>query len=117
MFGKFLIDRKTWGRGRNTYEHSPSSELLDGDGYRCCLGFVGKQCGIKDSDLLYEGTPADCVSKFLFPSFLIAKNSELNSNEGNLLMEINDDPYTSDHYKEKKIKHIFQQYGYEVNFI
>jgi hypothetical protein len=45
---KFVVDRRTWYRG----EGSSDSRLLTEDGKRCCIGFVGQQCGIPDGALL-----------------------------------------------------------------
>ncbi len=45
---KFIVDRRTWFRGQGSDE----SLLLNRDGQRCCIGFVGAQCGINDTLLL-----------------------------------------------------------------
>lgn len=44
----FIVDRSKWYRGQG----STNSKLLREDGTRCCIGFVGNQCGIEDANLL-----------------------------------------------------------------
>ena len=54
---KLTIDRKTWMNADNLANLKVSS-LLTADGRRCCLGFLGRACGIPDSEMRGVGTPA-----------------------------------------------------------
>lgn len=45
------IDRRYWARG-----NYPSTRLLDDRQMRCCLGHLGRACGVPDSELEGHGT-------------------------------------------------------------
>lgn len=51
------IDIPNWLRG-----DSDSSVLLDHEGARCCLGFVGERVGFSDAELLGRTSPAKIES-------------------------------------------------------
>lgn len=113
---KFTVDRKTWYRGNGPKE----SRLLRVDGMRCCLGHVGKQCGIVDEELLSKSVPPDVnnsVSKF--PQWLqepYRRPREDVSDMGNAT-DINDEETFSDVVRESKLKAIFAKNGDELEFI
>lgn len=48
---EFVIDRKTWARGRYG-----ESYLLSHTGQKCCLGFFAESCGIAQDKLLGVST-------------------------------------------------------------
>lgn len=103
----FRIDRLTWYRGQSDYE----SKLLREDGTMCCLGQVGQQCGILDSNLLNKTSPIDCseVPRKQFPSILlkITESSRQNSSVCDRLMQANDSTDIGDIKRERRIEEIF----------
>lgn len=54
-----MIDLKTWLRG----EGEEASRLLrPSDLKRCCLGFLGRACGIDDAYMFDKGGPVSVVA-------------------------------------------------------
>lgn len=53
---KLKIDRSKWLRGG-------PGRLLDEAGMMCCLGFLGKACGINKADMLHVGQPSEISSE------------------------------------------------------
>jgi len=66
MITQFEIDRSKW---RFANHGNGITNLLNSYGYMCCLGFLGRACGIKDSELSQVGKPSqvDDEWKKLFP--------------------------------------------------
>ncbi len=107
----FTIDRNTWYRGQSYAR----SRLLKKNGQMCCLGQVGRQCGISDKALIHNGTPQCSDECGKFPTFLVRNG--LNTATCEKLMTINDDRKTKDPEREEFIKKEFKKRGYLVTFI
>lgn len=107
---KFIVDRKTWYRGKGNIE----SKLLRNDGMRCCIGFVGKQCGIDDSLLLGHAAAFQAPTTDKWPIWFKV---------GNLAYplatayQINDDPDIRDVTREEKLALLFAENGDEIEFV
>lgn len=56
---KLSIDRGRWVNGANRTGRNPSM-MLNGQGNKCCLGFLASAEGLKDEELLYREYPKDC---------------------------------------------------------
>lgn len=106
----FTVYRKTWYRGHGTAD----SRLLREDGMRCCLGHVGKQCGLRDAELLGVISPRGNAA---FPTFLIDGEAfRGNSKTCSDMMEINDDRSISDTEREAKLTEIAAANGITLIF-
>lgn len=112
---KLTIDRKEWSRGDND-----SALLKVSDGKRCCLGFLAKECGYSDSDMLGTCTPASLVygrgKDNLFPGGLVKELRD--SHVTNALMRINDRSDLKDEEdREMRLAVLFKEIGIEVEFV
>lgn len=104
------IDRKTWANGDQlTLMGDPvESILLDSTGSRCCLGFLGKACGLEDDQLRGIGTPMSAGTLSTAAEFAKAwpkgvldpmppKVFQNNSQWTTIAVMLNDAPVRSDH--------------------
>jgi hypothetical protein len=108
---KYIVDRRTWYRGMTD---DGNSLLLRSDGKRCCIGFVGQQCGIVDEELLNKGTVYKAPSA-LWPDWM--KESKINfGTDIALAYETNDTVRLTDESREAILKKIFARNGDEIEF-
>lgn len=118
---KFIIKRSEWLRGG-----IPSTQLLNREGEKCCLGFFSLACGIDSKYIQGVATPADICRIFFttpklndkFPEWVLASshNATINSSDINSLMCINDDKDINDSKREENIKEIFAKHNITVEF-
>lgn len=109
----FTVKRSEWYRGKGAEE----SKLLREDGKRCCIGFVGQQCGLTDERLLYVSS----VSKTLdygeachkWPKWMLKKWSM----EIQEAYTVNDRESITDGEREAQLKEIFKRNGDEIVFV
>lgn len=107
---EFVIDRKKWYRGKG----AAGSRLLRDDGTMCCLGQVGRQCGLKPKDIKGKGSPRR-VESDKFPEWLT--NGIENTDACLSAMQINDRIGIKDAYRERRLKAIFKKHGATLTFI
>ncbi len=111
----FVVDRKTWYRGKGGEE----SKLLRADGTRCCIGFVGQQCGIADIKLRgiaeVHGTSEDSRVAESWPTW-IQDDSGVNDDIADAYA-INDDEELSDVVREDKLSKLFAKHGDTIRFV
>jgi hypothetical protein len=109
----FTVDRAKWVSGGD--EHAVGkgkSALVNKNGFRCCLGFVANQCGVRLKDMLNVPMP-------YFINKPTTRMLEVFP-EGNYALqdkaaEINDSrsPVKT---RERKLVKLFARYGYLLNF-
>lgn len=61
---KLILDYSKWrcgGEGVYSIGHG-DTQLLNAEGFLCCLGQFGQQCGIPDEDLLGNEEPIECCT-------------------------------------------------------
>jgi hypothetical protein len=111
----FTVHRSTWYRGHFGQQDS-SSKLLRPDGQRCCIGFVGQQCGIPDGQLLDRGTVAVCdIDSYMkFPGWM---RSELEPSEIENAYNTNDHSQITDAEREEELIEIFARNGDTLVFV
>jgi hypothetical protein len=68
---KVIIDTKTWHRGQN---FGYNTSLLNKDGNKCCLGFLGSACGIEDNYLLNKAYPSGVNREHITNAYLEGDN-------------------------------------------
>lgn len=110
---KFVVDRRTWYRGKG----ERWSRLLTPKGMRCCIGFVGAQCGIPDSDLLRKKAIFGYLGILVngeWPAWIIGCGT--GSADLGYAYEINDNPSIDDATRERRLKEIFANNGDEIVF-
>lgn len=121
---KLVIDRSKWLRGK------PGDGVLlrPEDGRMCCLGFLGRACGLTEGEINSQGCPQDTESA-LWPAWLVAigeLEEDDNEEEGREfadtatalhLMTINDSDKVSDDARERAIAEELAQHGVEVEFV
>jgi hypothetical protein len=105
----FIVKRSSWYRGHG----SDPSRLLREDGQRCCIGFVGQQCGVSDDivrGIAQVTDIADLNNQEKFPAWM-----QMNSKVGEAY-ETNDDSCIDDRLREATLKEIFAENGDSISF-
>lgn len=121
---KFTVDRSTWVAGRpKTFDSEKSTDspvwcgkgftcLLNGKGFRCCLGHVCKQLGIADTRLSSTASPYILrVKKPLFSEYFLSRAMTEEA------VIINDDEFTTLEEKEYRLRQLFLDNDHEIEFI
>ena len=78
----FSIDRAKWGKGR----------LHNEDGSMCCLGFLGRACGVTPKEMGCSGYPFSVKgsAKAKFPEWVRSDVTSIGSNDVERLVAFND---------------------------
>lgn len=109
---KFTVDRKTWYRGRG----GSGSRLLRKDGMMCCLGHIGKQCGLKEKDLLNFTSPSRTQkNRSKWPTKLLTPT--MNSHICMKMMRVNDEIHNNSKRREDELKKLAVEANFELEFI
>jgi hypothetical protein len=134
------IDRSKWRSGGNGKEGEQlktqtgrgKTQLLNHEGYMCCLGFLGAQLGITDTRLLGATVPADIsyppncnifdeeIKKLPnpFETIDIAEKFATTTNFFNEAMWANDHKTDQNELREREVKIAFKKYlDCEVTFV
>lgn len=127
---KLIINRSKWRTGgeaedgNSAYTGKGPTQLLNSDGFMCCLGMVCEQMGIPRTHFLDILHPEDVLGLAKFESinnFLVYK-SDVREEYSNTLfacnaMNINDDVNITSEEREAKLKEHFATKGIEIEFI
>jgi hypothetical protein len=123
---RVVIDRATWDipENRKAIGVEDGSLLLNPEtGFRCCLGFLGKACGI--ADRLLSGAPEpQSVESDLWPAGLLdgvdGYENDAFANETDpaqdVLMETNDSEFTALSIREERIAETGIKAGIKFTF-
>jgi len=113
---KLVIERAKWYRGM------VGSRLLDGDGQKCCLGFYGLACGLKEKQLLGRGEPCE-VRSDLWPDTCVTYLADaeyvarwFQTSWTTKAIQINDDETSSPKSRERDLIAHFAKVGVDVEF-
>jgi hypothetical protein len=117
---KLTIDRNLWLRGLG-----PDSCLLDSCGKSCALGFLAKDLGYSDAEILNREGPDYILSDagVRFPDSLVKRverKEDIWSAPTEIAVQIistNDDATLNDLERESKIIQLFQKADIEVEFV
>jgi hypothetical protein len=117
---KLTIDRNRWLRGLG-----PDSCLLDSCGKSCALGFLAKDLGYSDAEILNKEGPDYILSDagVRFPESLVKRverKEDIWSSPTEIAVQIistNDDATLNDLEREAKIIQLFQKAEIEVEFV
>ena len=111
---RFVIDRTKWLRGKGT------GILLNEEGCRCCIGFVGSQLGIEDDDLLniFCLRGVDGIGSMARTCGFVHSSSGGVTDAPFIQMayELNDDFTLDDAARESKLIELFKANGHELVF-
>lgn len=113
----FTINRATWRCGRNgPHSHGiGDTKLINDEGFKCCLGEIGLQCGVPRGKLIYQPNPCQVIEPTrTYAAMLIGKFSH--TLLGAAAMGINDDPRLTRPQREAKLKALFAKSGYLIRF-
>lgn len=114
---KFVIDRNRWRSGHNgsIKTGEGNTQLLNREGYMCCLGFISQQCGVPDDKLLGSEWPSETDVTFFLT---YERSGELFDKQlVNNAVSINDDENIPIEIKEQQLIALFAAAGYELEFI
>lgn len=118
---RLIIRYSEWARGeRYTLEHDEiTNYLLGEDGKQCCLGLLGKACGIPNEAMLNVGSPEALHPEFrvLMPQKLSQEGTIFDSSLCGKIIDDNDNGELSNEEREKLILEGFDQFGWDVEFI
>lgn len=117
---KLTIDRNRWLRGVGS-----ESSLLDSCGKSCALGFLAKDLGYSDDEILNKEGPDYILSDagVRFPESLvkrIERKEDIWSAPTEIavqIISINDDVNLTDSERESKIIQLFQKVDIELEFV
>lgn len=125
---EYVLDVSKWRCGGPNGEWNPNAlgegecaELLNVNGYMCCLGLFAKQKRIPKKDMLELSSPEDlanAIGKVYDPAFVEFDMDTYNDTDlANELMGINDDYETT--YKEKieLIRKKLEKHGHTLKVI
>ena len=117
---EFTIDESRWRHG-GIADSADVNALVNPDGTMCCLGFFGKSCGIRKSDMLYKQTPEFLINKAALPiKFKRLLKEDYKSMEDNkICVDLISENDSAGPHKERKarIKKLFAEIGVKVNFV
>lgn len=124
---RLVVNRNRWRTGEGEGDYATGlgdTQLLNYDGYMCCLGFACLQAGVPKQEVLDKSSPGDVIDgkaedKVIIPKF--SKNSKNNGNTldtalSNAAIRINDDTFSTPEEKEKKLKSLFGKHGIDLVF-
>jgi hypothetical protein len=122
---KVTIDRARWRTGLHSVNHTGAgaTELLNQEGYMCCLGFCCQAAGILDTAINGIGAPSDLcrvdkeAEKKIGSLVTNVINYPLNSRLSRAAMTINDNEYSTAPEKEEKLLELFKDSEFELEFI
>lgn len=115
MSDKFVIDRSIWRCGQDSENKAGEgkTQMLNKEGYMCCLGQISRQLGVSDENLLNEYKPGDVEG---FEGNILVEAHFQNTELSIDAMPINDDVETTKEEKEKLLIDLFVEHDVELTF-
>lgn len=122
MVHHLIIDRSKWRTGDQSVNQTGVglTQLLNHDGYMCCLGFFCLAAGLKKEMILGSGQPSDAYFDSKVDLFPVAETGHEQYQETQFSQQairINDNPGISSREREEKIKKHFAEASITVEFI
>ena len=118
-----IIDRSKWRTGSDGPHHTGKgdTQLLNKQGFMCCLGFRCNQMGIPKKDLLNKAEPEDLANIYTIPDLVeeehwFEKILTQNSDFGREAIMINDNEEITKEERERLIKEHFKKINVKVIF-
>jgi hypothetical protein len=118
---KLILDYSKWrcGEGGKHSVGKGSTQLLNDEGFMCCIGQWSQQCGATDSDLLHKGEPNELKAYIpLFTHRTRGAGGENSSNDLSIdCIDINDRKGTTPEEKIEALRVRLHQEGIELEVI
>lgn len=118
MIKVLKINRSKWRTGKDS-KHSKGigdTELLNNEGFMCCLGFLSLQEGIPKEKILEVSTPYELGQEAEDKLPYLLDTFKLNNKFCKTAMGINDSIRTTAEEKEERITKHFAKKGIKVVF-
>lgn len=106
---KLRIDRKRWRRGE-------TSELLDGYGRMCCLGFACEAAGVEVDAMLWLGEPYELGDWAWVPKVSEVWRWLFSEENTRSFVGVNDAKAMDDSEREGMLSEMFAERGINVEF-
>lgn len=124
----FTIDRSKWRCGGNIEPRGKGpTQMLNQEGYMCCLGQIGRQLGCPDDQMLEYGVPCECGAYFEYEDewgdwhdewkFPPEWKGILDGKFVSEAIAINDSEEPTDTQRERSLERLAEQYGLRIDFI
>lgn len=114
MIDSLVIDRAKWN---GAYQSRFVSSMLQSNGKMCCLGILGRACGVPDDEMLQKGFPSALEMSehsLMFPRAFVDEDCR-NTQLAYTAAQINDyDMPVAD--KEVKLVALFKEAGIALTF-
>jgi hypothetical protein len=114
------VKRETWLTGEYIVALGGSSQLLNGEGFMCCFGFVCRAAGIPASAIAGQSTPLDVADSQGHERKLtgvgLLKHDFRHTDEASKAMDINDRKAIERKPRERAIKRLLSKIGISVHF-
>lgn len=116
-----IIDRSKWRTGGDHSDNTTGkgdTQLLNKQGFMCCLGFRCNQMGIPKKHLLQQGVPSHLADLYDIPDLISGDDYDgwEDTKFTDEAVRINDDEYITSKEREKAIKEHFATIGVIVQF-
>jgi hypothetical protein len=104
-----VIDRAIWARGRKK-----AWKLVNDNGTMCCLGFLGKACGVSETELKANGSPfyIEPTERAKYPD--VDKTQA--GDEWMNFIHANDNEEISEASREKRLRALAKKHGFRFSF-
>ena len=114
---KIIIDRSKWRTGDDGENATGKgmTQLINKQGYKCCLGFIAQQAGPRQA-LKEIGEPCDCQKHVPHLTETDEYDNFENTELASDAININDDEDTTPRQKEKELRTLFKDSPYQLVF-
>lgn len=116
---KFTINRASWRCGHsgpNQHGIGPT-QLLNSEGFMCCLGQISLQLGLDKEDILEKDCPHNIHQTNILSRYDMGYYEYEDTELAKSAMDINDDGSISNQCREDALKILFAEAGHTVEFI
>ena len=121
---EFVVKRSKWRAGDDGVNAIGKGEtnLLNEEGFMCCLGHCALQLGAKKSEIDGQAMPKDILDKndaFKYVPILNVKKGEFinDSKLSEQAATINDDDKLTTEQRERKLKSLFSKFKHSITFV
>lgn len=114
-----VIDRRTWRYGGHGLTSLyGKTQLLNDEGFRCCLGFALQQLeGLSDEELLHEGSPASLNRDMKVFTIRTHSSQPDNSDFSYKAIYMNDDALLTKSDREAELVRLGKEVGIAFEFV
>lgn len=116
---ELVIDRQKWRTGSDGPHKTGegTTQLLNEQGFMCCLGFECLRLGLTEENILQIGEPQEVDEAYYDNIDYMLTGARFQKDWVTEAIEVNDNPELTLDQKEALIESIFGKEGIEVKFI